>query len=213
MTKENKLPIWWILILVPMGVGLTTLFFSMLGDKSIVVQKSLGISQSRMFALLIYNAATGLAVLTYYFLLRSKNLTLNKAGYRGQFTKSGIYSALTCFLIAVFIYPLIQTIVGKFNLPMMWEKIGSTPVQQNQTQDIFLALLTAVILAPLTEDTIFRGYVLEMLNERFGKWTGIFVSSIIFAGLHYGFFGPGMTIYMFFWAILTGYLYVRFKNI
>lgn len=211
--KKKKLPIWWIVILAPFGILLTTFFFNSFGEQADNMQKSLGIVQGRMFALLIYTITTGIGVLFYYLLLKSKKLDFRRAGYRNQFTKKGNYSALICFGIAMFMYPLIEQIMKLLNLPMFWERIGNTPVKQENTQDFFIGLLTAVILAPLTEDTIFRGYVLEMFNERFKKWTAIIISSLIFAVIHFQFFGPGLTVYMLFWSILTGYLYVRFNNI
>lgn len=215
MQNQNttKLPVWWIIILAPFGILLTSLFFNGFGEQSMELKNILGINQGRMFALLVYTVSTGIAVFIYFLLLKSKNLNLRKAGYRNKLTKKGIYGALICFGIAMFIYPIIEQLMLLFELPMFWERVGNTPVKQENTQDLFIGLLTAVILAPLTEDTIFRGYVLEMFNERSKKWTAIIISSLIFAIIHFQFFGPGLTVYMLFWSILTGYLYVRFNNI
>jgi len=209
----SKLPVWWIFILAPFGILTTNLFYSILGYQAIEIQKSLGILQGRMFALLVYTLSTGIAVLVYYLLLKSQKFDFRKAGYRNKLTKKGIYGALICFAIAFFIYPLIEQFMKLLDLPMFWERVGSASVKQENIQDIFLGVLTAVILAPLTEDTIFRGYVLEMFNEQFKKQTAIIISSLIFAAIHFQFFGPGLTIYMFFWSILTGYLYVKFNSI
>ena len=209
----TKLPAFWIIILAPFGILTTTLFFNVFGHQAIEIQKSLGIVQGRIFALLVYTFSTGIGVLLYYLLLKSKNLDFKKAGYRNNLTKNGIYGALICFVIAMFMYPLIEQLMKLFDLPMFWERVGNTSVKQENNQDIFLGILTAVILAPLTEDTIFRGYVLEMFNERFKKWIAIIISSFIFATIHFQFFGPGLTVYMLFWSILTDYLYVRFNNI
>lgn len=213
MENTKKLPVWWIIILAPFGIVLTTLTHRLIGSEYNELKNFLGISQGRMFALLIYTVSTGFAVLIYWFLLKSNNLTLKKAGYRFSLNKKGLFAALICTSVAIFMYPIIEYLMKVINVPMMWAKIGRAPVQQNETQDIFLGLLTAVVLAPLTEDTIFRGYVLEMFRERMNKWFAIIASSIIFAAIHFQFFGPGLTVYMFFWSILTGYLYIKFNNI
>lgn len=211
--NESKLPFWWVIILAPIGILLTTLFFNVLREQAIEFQKILGISQGRVFALLVYTLTTGIGVSIYYLLLKTKKLDFRKAGYRNKLTKNGIYGALICFAIAMFIYPLVEQFMKLFELPMFWEKIGNAPIKQERTQDLFLGILTAVILAPLTEDTIFRGYVLEMLSKRYKKWTAIIISSLIFAVIHFQFFRPGLTVYMLFWSMLTGYLYIRFNNI
>lgn len=153
--NESKLPFWWVIILAPIGILLTTLFFNVLREQAIEFQKILGISQGRVFALLVYTLTTGIGVSIYYLLLKTKKLDFRKAGYRNKLTKNGIYGALICFAIAMFIYPLVEQFMKLFELPMFWEKIGNAPIKQERTQDLFLGILTAVILAPLTEDTIF----------------------------------------------------------
>ncbi len=215
MQNQNtiKLPVWWIIILAPFGILLTSLFFNGFKEQVMEFKNILGINQGSMFALLVYTGSTWVAVCIYFLLLKSKNLDFRKAGYRNKLTKKGIYGALICFGIAMIVYPIIEQLMLLFDLPMFWGKVGNAPVRQENTQDLFLGLLIAVILAPLTEDTIFRGYVLEMFNERSKKWTAIIISSLIFAILHFQFFGPGLTVYMFIWSILTSYLYIRFNNI
>jgi uncharacterized protein len=54
-----------------------------------------------------------------------------------------------------------------------------------------LNLILAGILAPILEETIFRGIIYGSLQTYFGKWTAAAISSIIFSGLHFqmhGFF-------------------------
>jgi len=212
--KKQKLAIWWIVILAPIGILLTGLFFRILGKDSQSLMGSVGITQPRIFALLAYNLATGIAVLIYYFLLKSKRLTFKRAGYRNKLTGKGIIYGIGGFLIvSMVLYPLISSILGYFDIPMFWESIGETAIKQNTTQDILLGTLTAAILAPLTEDTIFRGYVYQMLSERMKVWTAIILSALIFAVIHIGFFGPGLTIWVFFFGITSAYLYHKFDNI
>jgi membrane protease YdiL (CAAX protease family) len=43
----------------------------------------------------------------------------------------------------------------------------------------------AVIFAPIAEELMFRGWIYTALRARFGFWIALFVSSAIFAGLHY----------------------------
>jgi len=211
---KTRLPFWWLFLLTPLGFGITTLFFILTDGNSYEIQEFLGISQSRIFSLLIYTISTGIAVLIYWFLLKGKKLSLKKAGYRNKLTKSGIYGALIALLITSFIlYPLISAVLNAFEIPMFWKSIGETPIQQNSGQDLILGILTAVILAPLVEDTIYRGYVFQMFSERTNKWVAMFISALLFALLHIKVFGPGLTIWVFFFGIVSAYLYNKFNSI
>lgn len=212
--ENKKLPIWWIFLLVPLGILLTNLFFRFFSENIENIRGNIGISQPRIFSLLIYNLATGFAVLLYYFLLRRQGLSFKRAGYRNKLTGKGILFALAgFFVVSMILYPMVSSILGYFNIPMLWESIGTTPILQKTTQDLFLGILTAAILAPLTEDTIFRGYVYQMFSERTNPWIAIFISALLFAIIHISFFGPGLTIWVFFFGLYSSYLYFKFDNI
>ncbi|MCK9617848.1 MAG: CPBP family intramembrane metalloprotease [Lentimicrobiaceae bacterium] len=210
---SQKLPVWWIFILVPMGIVLTTIAYEFIRPEILEFKNFLGISQGRIFSLLLYTFSTGIAVSIYFLLLKHKGLNFHKAGYRYSISGKGLIYSLVCVSIAIFCYPLIESFLKLLHISMYWGGEISFPVQQKENQDIYWGVLTAVILAPLTEDTIFRGYVVEMFKERMGKWVTITLSSLIFALVHLQFFGPGLTIYMLVWSILTCFLYVKFNNI
>ena len=47
-----------------------------------------------------------------------------------------------------------------------------------------LLLLTAVVLAPLFEEVVFRGTLLPVLAARFGSSTAVLLSALVFALAH-----------------------------
>lgn len=47
-----------------------------------------------------------------------------------------------------------------------------------------LLVFTAVVVAPVTEEVVFRGYLHGTVRQVGGRWWGILVSSLIFAGIH-----------------------------
>ena len=70
-----------------------------------------------------------------------------------------------------------------------------------------LAILSIVALAvvtPVAEEVFFRGFVLRGLVNRWGVVPGIFLSSVIFAALH---FQPGVIFPVFVTGVLLGTLY------
>lgn len=77
-TKANqRLPLWWILILAPLGYAGTNLFHWLASPE---IQELTGIGQYRIFSLLVYTLATGIAVIVYMVLLKNRGMTM-KAAY------------------------------------------------------------------------------------------------------------------------------------
>ena len=63
------------------------------------------------------------------------------------------------------------------------------------------------ILAPISEEFVFRGVLLNQLMNVFGLWKGIGITSLIFAVFHLNFFGA------FLFAVIASLLYVKSGNL
>jgi len=75
---------------------------------------------------------------------------------------------------------------------------------------LLLNLALAGILAPLVEETLFRGIIFGSLQAYFGKWTSAVLSASIFSALHfqaYGFFPRFML------GMVLVYLYDKYKSL
>ena len=100
-TKANqRLPLWWILILAPLGYAGTNLFHWLASPE---IQELTGIGQYRIFSLLVYTLATGIAVIVYMVLLKSRGMTMKAAGYRSRLTWKGAMAAVIAVVIVSFI--------------------------------------------------------------------------------------------------------------
>ena len=94
---------------------------------------------------------------------------------------------------------------------------GYTPEQEELSETLDLELtpvavvalyLSACLMAPLTEETFFRGFVFAGIRARYGFWAGAIVSGLIFGAVHAG-TGPAAIPFL---AVLGGafaYLYER----
>lgn len=199
-TKSNQqLPLWWILILAPLGYAGTNLFHWLASPE---IQELTGIGQYRIFSLLVYTLATGIAVIVYMALLKGRGMTMKAAGYRSRLTWKGAMAAVVAVVVVSFIiYPLTEKGLGAAGVPMYWTTGQIVPVSQHTLQDMLLGIFVSVILAPLIEDTIFRGYVYQAFAQRMHRWTAIAGSSLLFAFLHIRFFGVGMAIWILFFQV------------
>ena len=50
--------------------------------------------------------------------------------------------------------------------------------------DRLLLILTAVVIAPISEELIFRGYVFGVLRRYAGRWWALVISACVFAAIH-----------------------------
>ncbi len=50
--------------------------------------------------------------------------------------------------------------------------------------DRLLLILTAVVIAPISEELIFRGYVFGVLRRYAGRWWALVISASVFAAIH-----------------------------
>ena len=50
--------------------------------------------------------------------------------------------------------------------------------------EVWLQILVAVILAPLTEELLFRGVVYKRIDRAYGFWPAAIISSLLFGALH-----------------------------
>lgn len=70
----------------------------------------------------------------------------------------------------------------------------------------FWTIVTLVFLAPVFEELICRGIVLESAKTRYGTWPAIFLSAAFFGVLH---LAPQLVVNAFVIGLILGYIYVE----
>jgi len=79
---------------------------------------------------------------------------------------------------------------------------------------ILISILMFVFVA-ISEEVIFRGYILKNLMISFNKYTALIITSLLFAALHLG--NPNMDLFSFFNLVLAGIFlgiaYIYTKNL
>ena len=69
---------------------------------------------------------------------------------------------------------------------------------------LIIALLSIAVFVPVMEELMFRGFVLDLASEAYGRWAAIFISAILFALIHPLYI---LTVLNAFWAgLIYGYL-------
>lgn len=67
-----------------------------------------------------------------------------------------------------------------------------------------LSVIALAVVTPFAEEVFFRGFVLRGLVNRWGVAPGVFLSAVVFAGLH---FQPSIVVPVFVTGLLLGSLY------
>ncbi len=75
---------------------------------------------------------------------------------------------------------------------------------------VTMAFLVAVVLAPLTEEIVFRGILLSSLDRRWGSTVAIVGSSALFAAMHVSLYAIPP---IFVLALILGWLFVRTRSL
>jgi membrane protease YdiL (CAAX protease family) len=159
---------------------------------------------------LVYAAANWIGLALLAIVLRRRGITLHDIGFRrppaGWWKLSLAGLAVGGFVV----YPLAQGINALLGLQMrsglMVGKVG--------VGVIVVQLLYAVITAPIAEETLFRGFALTTLRA---KGLGVFAASLLtviaFAAIHFPGYGAGGVVFVFLWAWILTFLYVRTRSL
>jgi membrane protease YdiL (CAAX protease family) len=82
---------------------------------------------------------------------------------------------------------------------------------------LFASIVSIVILAPITEELLFRGFLLNFLQNRFGIKIALVVSGVLFAIFHFsisqGFGNVSLLAALSFFGIMLGIMYHKHKSL
>ena len=130
-----------------------------------------------VFALLL------LICLASFLIVRSLN-PIKLFGLDFHALRRGLPAALIGLAVALpviyFIHALSFYFLGKPEpQPLVQFLVNTT-----SWNDRLLLILTAVVVAPVSEEVIFRGYIYGVARRYAGRWWALAVSAVIFAAIH-----------------------------
>lgn len=137
---------------------------------------------------------------------------LMKTGYQirllSNITLKGILLAIGCSILFFLVMdkgldPILENI-----FPQSEESYQETV--QSLLQSPFTSLLQVCVIAPFIEEILMRGVVLGGLKNTYGVTVALFLSSILFAALH---FNMVQTLSALVCGIVLGLLYVKTNSI
>jgi uncharacterized protein len=121
-----------------------------------------------------------------YVKFRKFSLFDRKENYFEILLKVGLY-LLVIFPIVSLIGQLSDTFLYLVFDVKGYEQLAVTFLKKTLSSPIALfgSLMSIVVLAPLTEELLFRGLLFNFIRNRFGSKAGVIFSAILFAIFHY----------------------------
>ncbi|MBN1494722.1 CPBP family intramembrane metalloprotease [Candidatus Peregrinibacteria bacterium] len=131
----------------------------------------------------------GMILPLYYFAVYKKGAKLKDFGFKSIGLKKTVLWVL--FSYVVYIGTGVLLIMTFYSLGI--GSLGFEPQKSifeifgRDTLGIAIAFLIALVIAPLTEEIFFRGFVLQTLAKILGPAWGIALTALIFASVHFEF--------------------------
>lgn len=186
LAKESDLPSKSRTVLQPYGIpdaifagGLVLWFLTgIVGSANRVVIVDTGV--------LIAAAILSFLLVTFvlsFLIVRSRNpldlFGLREAGW--QNLRAACWGLVASLPVIYFIHTLSLQLMGADAQP---QPLLEFLAGNSNLQDRLLLILTAVVIAPITEELIFRGYIFGVLRRYAGRWWAMVISALLFAAIH-----------------------------
>ncbi|ADY55986.1 Abortive infection protein [Syntrophobotulus glycolicus DSM 8271] len=149
--------------------------------------------------------SNSLFILLILGIMRNQNININDIGWRKTKLVPALKNIVLMWFatwICYFLYLIVLALAGFTPQENGLYEMLADPTGVN----LVINLLAIVVVAPLVEETLFRGLLFGSLFPYFGKWVSIVVSSALFSALH---FDPVGFFPRFVLGICLGYLYVK----
>jgi membrane protease YdiL (CAAX protease family) len=200
----------WLAWLAPVFTVLGFVVFGVAsrGDPTPLIEKLF--ESTAQFALLAYTVGQVVAALVLICFVKRGGLGFRDIGFSGRLTGQGAILALAGWFIAFWLYYAVEKSLSLAGIKMFWNESGFFAL--DSVWRVVIVVVATLVVAPLAEEMIYRGYVLQALLARLRKPVAAVLSALVFASIHVG-MGPGFAIYIFLGALILAYLYVKFRNV
>jgi hypothetical protein len=158
-------------------------------------------------AYLLYGLANVLTVAWLYVLLSGDE---RAAVFRiSRPSRSELGWAVVAFVVGLGVYQL----TSRASAALGYQLRGLSYSLSDPTT-LVIVVLGAVIIAPVTEEILYRGLVLGVLLSRgIGVVSAVVIMTVIFALIHLPNFGVAGTLFISVWGFLPVILRLRFDNL
>lgn len=190
--------IWAVLMAVQLLMSLLLIYVFRLNDATWLSSNAL----QTLYSAIVYVVALLLIIFIPWRVAKSKT-TRDELGLRGLPTWTDILLAPVGFIVFM-ILAVALTAVMQAVLPNIdWNEAQDVGYTALLTQsDFILAFLSLVVIAPIAEEIIFRGWLYGKLRAKIPAFPAMIAVSILF-GLVHGQWNVGVTVFVMSLAMCT----------
>lgn len=129
---------------------------------------------------------------------------------------AALYAWIMAFPLVLFLSQVLELMITKiFHVTQLPDQIAVKFLKSTFDTPIYfiLAVLSIVILAPLIEETLFRGFLQSFIRQHLGSRQAIVITSVCFSLFHYssgqGLGNISIIISLFVLSLFLGFLYEK----
>ena len=167
--------VWWV-ALFSLGIGLYFLLYIV------------GLSEEMAYSVSSTLSYIIMIPLTLLFIYFDGSLDKVYEALRFNSVKRALILILAIPIVLTIIDWILQLIFAVFWITIFGEPSINTDIGtdwDSSSIDLALLFLTVVIIGPIAEELMFRGYILDAISRKHSDWTAIIWSSILFGLIHF----------------------------
>lgn len=133
---------------------------------------------------------------------------------------NALFAWVLAFPLVLFLSEMIELIVFRFfSITRLPDQLAVLFLKATFSQPLYLtlAVFSIVILAPLIEETLFRGFLQSFIRQHLGSRQAIFITSACFSFFHYskdqGLGNIPIIFSLFVLSLFLGFLYEKRKSL
>jgi membrane protease YdiL (CAAX protease family) len=211
--RRRLLPVGWLPFVFAGPVLRTASFWvaGLIGVDPYGIGRALGIADRSLWSVTVYAFCGAIVALVLLRALGQRGWTLRALGWRAPESAQAYGAALIGVALVIVLWLPVAALAAITGLPMFWQERPAF-VGPSAAWEFAVAALVGVVIVPLVEEPLFRGYVLRALAERW-QWQLAVLGQAALFGLYHVFVGPGMMLYTFLWAIVPGLIAWRWRSL
>lgn len=117
--------------------------------------------------------------------------------------------AVVAFMVGLLVYQGTAFLAAALGLPALAGMDYAAP----GAFELVLLVVFVVITAPVSEEILFRVVWIGGLGAHIPKWSAAALSILVFAAIHYPYFGAGGVLFVTAWALLPSWLFIKFGDV
>lgn len=150
--------------------------------------------------------------LIWFFVFFKRKSNLSGLGFQPVNTLKTLLISISCFILIIitnFIYGIVVFLISQntgFEIPD--SKILELLLKGDIS--VYVLIPIVVVIAPIIEESFFRGFIYAGLIKRVPKWAGMMISAALFAAFH---LEPYQIVPLLFIGFILTFVYDRTKSL